>query len=108
MLIHATPLPLPVASSVSFTHLRCLIIKGVPKLMSVGSVESRDLGSLKDLTIDVSVEWSNGSSVAINDTVNGILEGCCNSLESLKLIGVEIGSFCFNQFNISLLLVDYN
>ncbi|XP_042022869.1 uncharacterized protein LOC121770144 [Salvia splendens] len=73
----------------SFTHLRRLAITGVPKLMSAGSVESWDLGSLKYLTLDVSVEWSNGSSVAINDTVNGILEGCCNSLKQLTLIGVE-------------------
>ncbi|XP_047956182.1 putative disease resistance protein RGA4 [Salvia hispanica] len=66
-----------------------LTIRGIPKLMSAGIVESWDLGRLKNLNIDVSVEWSEESSIAINETVNGILEGCCNSLTHLTLRGVE-------------------
>ncbi|XP_047965331.1 putative disease resistance protein RGA3 [Salvia hispanica] len=68
--------------------LRELTIRGVP-MMSAGSVESWNLGSLWKLEIYVSEEWSKENSVAINDTVNGILEGCCNSLHTLKLRGVE-------------------
>ncbi|XP_042027581.1 putative disease resistance protein RGA1 [Salvia splendens] len=73
----------------SSTRLTTLIIMGVPKLMPAGSVESWNLGSLKTLMIDVSEEWSRENCVGINETVNGILEGCCNSLEWLILRGVE-------------------
>ncbi|KAL1535407.1 disease resistance protein RGA2-like [Salvia divinorum] len=65
--------------------LRELTIRGVPNLMSAGSVENWKLGSLWKLEIYVSDEWSKETSVAIN----GILEGCCNSLHTLKLRGVE-------------------
>ncbi|XP_047965464.1 putative disease resistance protein RGA1 [Salvia hispanica] len=33
----------------------------------------------------MNVEWSEEASVGINETVNGILEGCCNSLHELRL-----------------------
>ncbi|XP_047964611.1 putative disease resistance RPP13-like protein 1 [Salvia hispanica] len=84
-----TNLPMLIDCLAKSSHLRDLTIRGVPKLMSAGSVESWDLGSLRYLNIDVSEEWSKETSVAINETVNGILEGCCNSLEELTLRGVE-------------------
>ncbi|KAG6393593.1 hypothetical protein SASPL_147837 [Salvia splendens] len=75
----------------SSPHLHQLTIKGVPKLMAAnsGSVESWDLSSLKTLEIDVSVEWSREDSVSIAETVEGMLRGCCNSLDRLHLKGVE-------------------
>ncbi|XP_047954740.1 disease resistance protein RGA2-like [Salvia hispanica] len=82
-------LPMLIDSLAKSSSLRVLTIRGVPQLMSAGSVESWDLGSLTNLRLDVSVEWSRENSVAINDTVNGILEGCCNSLTQLTLRGVE-------------------
>ncbi|KAL1535472.1 putative disease resistance protein RGA4 [Salvia divinorum] len=67
----------------SSTRLRGLTIKGVPKLMaaSSGSVESWDLSNLKYLDIDV--------SAGIAETVEGMLQRCCNSLTWLHLKGVE-------------------
>ncbi|KAG6393594.1 hypothetical protein SASPL_147838 [Salvia splendens] len=75
----------------SSTRLRRLKIKGVPKLMdaSSGSVESWDLGRLNELNIDVSEEWSREASVGIIETVDGMLQRCCNSLTNLHLKGVE-------------------
>ncbi|KAG6393579.1 hypothetical protein SASPL_147823 [Salvia splendens] len=75
----------------SSTCLTYLIIIGVPKLMaaSSGSVESWDLSSLSTLSIDVSVEWSREDSVSIAETVDGMLQRCCNTLSGLKLKGVE-------------------
>ncbi|XP_042030920.1 putative disease resistance protein RGA3 isoform X1 [Salvia splendens] len=75
----------------SSTRLSILKIVGVPKLMaaSTGSVESWDLSSLKVLYIDVSVEWSREDSVGIAETVEGMLQRCCNSLTRLQLKGVE-------------------
>ncbi|XP_047965284.1 putative disease resistance protein RGA1 [Salvia hispanica] len=82
-------LPMLIECLAKSSNLGFLTIRDVPKLMSAGSVESWDLGSLRYLNIDVSVEWSKESSVAINETVNGILEGGCNSLKQLTLRGVE-------------------
>ncbi|XP_047978420.1 disease resistance protein RGA2-like [Salvia hispanica] len=75
----------------SSTRLTYLSILGVPKLMaaSIGSVESWDLSSLQSLWIDVSVEWSREDSVGIAETVDGMLQTCCNSLTILYLKGVE-------------------
>ncbi|KAG6395410.1 hypothetical protein SASPL_146055 [Salvia splendens] len=75
-------------SSTRLTYLRIL---GVPKLMaaSSASIESWDLSSLRTLEIDVSVEWSSEASVGIAETVEGMLQGCCNSLVGLVLKGVE-------------------
>ncbi|XP_042030928.1 putative disease resistance protein RGA1 [Salvia splendens] len=75
----------------SSTRLSYLRILGVPKLMaaSIGSVESWDLSSLRALEIDVSVEWSREDSVGIAETVEGMLQRCCNSLTELNLKGVE-------------------
>ncbi|XP_042030388.1 putative disease resistance protein RGA1 isoform X3 [Salvia splendens] len=75
----------------SSTRLKYLLITGVPKLMaaSSGSVESWDLSSLSTLSIDVSVEWSREDSVGIAETVDGMLQRCCNTLSGLKLKGVE-------------------
>ncbi|XP_042030385.1 disease resistance protein RGA2-like [Salvia splendens] len=75
----------------SSTRLAILTIIGVPKLMaaSIGSVESWDLSSLRRLEIDVSVEWSREDSVGIAETVEGMLQRCCNSLTRLQLKGVE-------------------
>ncbi|KAG6393558.1 hypothetical protein SASPL_147802 [Salvia splendens] len=75
----------------SSTRLSILKIVGVPKLMaaSSGSVESWDLSSLYTLEIDVSVEWSREDSVGIAETVEGMLQRCCNSLTRLQLKGVE-------------------
>ncbi|XP_047954738.1 disease resistance protein RGA2-like isoform X2 [Salvia hispanica] len=84
-----TNLPMLIDCLAKSSHLWYLHFTGVPKMMSAGSVESWDLGSLQTLNIDVSVEWSEENSVGINETVNGILEGCCNSLGRLTLRGVE-------------------
>ncbi|KAG6395420.1 hypothetical protein SASPL_146065 [Salvia splendens] len=75
----------------SSTRLTRLTIRGVPKLKgaSSGSVESWDLSSLKTLSIDVSVEWSREDSVGIAETVEGMLQRCCNSLTYLQLKGME-------------------
>ncbi|XP_047966029.1 uncharacterized protein LOC125210529 [Salvia hispanica] len=74
----------------SSTRLTRLKIKDVPKLMAASndSVESWDLSSLKTLDIDVSVEWSSEASAGIAVTVEGMLQGCCNSLTDLQLKGV--------------------
>ncbi|XP_047969824.1 putative disease resistance protein RGA3 [Salvia hispanica] len=69
--------------------LEQLIIKGVPNFMASGSIESWDLGRLMKLKIDVSVEWSMENSVAIGETVEGMLQDCGNSLKVLHLKGVE-------------------
>ncbi|XP_047957083.1 putative disease resistance protein RGA3 [Salvia hispanica] len=69
--------------------LEVLTITGVPKFMASGFIESWDLGRLKELKIDVSVEWSRGISVAIGETVEGMLQRCGNSLKKLDLKGVE-------------------
>ncbi|XP_047959416.1 disease resistance-like protein DSC2 [Salvia hispanica] len=75
----------------SSSHLKVLTILGVPKLMaaSVGGIESWDLSSLKILSIDVSVEWSREASVGIAETVDGMLQRCCNSLHDLLFAGME-------------------
>ncbi|XP_047966054.1 putative disease resistance protein RGA3 [Salvia hispanica] len=75
----------------SSTRLSVLGIRSVPKLMaaSSGSVESWDLSSLKSLSIDVSVEWSRENSVGIAETIEGMLQSCCNSLRYLSLKGIE-------------------
>ncbi|KAL1535455.1 disease resistance protein RGA2-like [Salvia divinorum] len=72
----------------SSTRLTILKIRGVPKLMAA-SVESWDLGSLKSLELDMSVEWSREASAGIAETVEGMLQACCNSLTTLSLKGVE-------------------
>ncbi|XP_047955339.1 disease resistance protein RGA2-like [Salvia hispanica] len=91
----------------SSTGLMYLIITGVPKLMgaSSNSVESWDLSKMKSLSIDVSVEWSREDSVGIADTVEGMLQTCCNSLIWLHIKGWKFGSGCPNQSNISPLLI---
>ncbi|KAG6393519.1 hypothetical protein SASPL_147762 [Salvia splendens] len=66
-----------------------LTIRGVPNFMASGFIESWDLGRLKELKIDVSVEWSRENSVAIGETVEGMLQGCANSLRILVLKGVD-------------------
>ncbi|XP_047955178.1 putative disease resistance protein RGA1 [Salvia hispanica] len=72
----------------SSPRLKYLIILGVPIFMLSVSVQSWDLGKLKELHIDVSVQWSTENSGAIEYAVDGILQGCCNSLTLLKLRGV--------------------
>ena len=39
--------------------------------------------------MDVNVEWSRENSVGIRETVEGMLQGCGNSLKVLRLKGVE-------------------
>ncbi|XP_047978378.1 putative disease resistance protein RGA1 isoform X2 [Salvia hispanica] len=77
----------------SSTRLRELTFKGVPKLMAANSgtdsVESWDLSNLKELDIDVSVEWSREDSVGIAETVERMLQRCCNSLTWLEVKWVE-------------------
>ncbi|XP_047967976.1 uncharacterized protein LOC125212013 [Salvia hispanica] len=75
----------------SSTRLTQMRIKGVPKLMgaSSDSVESWDLSSLKELEIDVSMEWSREDSVGIAETVEGMLQRCCDSLTQLSFKGME-------------------
>ncbi|XP_047964558.1 putative disease resistance protein RGA3 [Salvia hispanica] len=94
-----TNLPMLIDCLAKSSHLRTLEIRGIPKLMSAGSVESWDLGSLKWLEIDVHEEWPKETSVAINETVNGILEGCCNSLERLTLRRVDIWEWLPQSIN---------
>ncbi|KAL1535406.1 hypothetical protein AAHA92_28184 [Salvia divinorum] len=71
-----TNLPMLIDCLAESSHLRDLTITGFPTWMSGGGVKRWDSGSLRNLDIDVS------------DTVNVILEGCCNSLERLILRGV--------------------
>ncbi|XP_042030508.1 putative disease resistance protein RGA3 isoform X1 [Salvia splendens] len=66
-----------------------LTIRGVPNFMASGFIESWDLGRLKKLKIDVSLEWSRENSVGIGETVEGMLQGCGNSLFYFSLKGVE-------------------
>ncbi|XP_047955340.1 putative disease resistance protein RGA3 isoform X1 [Salvia hispanica] len=73
----------------SSTRLTYLTIFYVPKLMAANSVESWDFSSLETLEIDVSVEWSREDSVGIAETVDGMLQSCCNKLTGLYLKGVE-------------------
>ena len=92
----------------SCPRLEELTISEVPKFMaaSYGTIGSWDLGRLRKLDIDVRKEWSMESSDAIRETVEGMLQACCNSLTHLKLKGFKIGSGCLNRFNFSLLLTD--
>ncbi|KAL1535405.1 putative disease resistance protein RGA1 [Salvia divinorum] len=80
-------LPVLIDCLAKSSHLRRLTILDVPNFMATGRVESWDLGSLEKLKIDVSVEWSMENSGVIRDTVDGILQGCCNSLSELHLGG---------------------
>ncbi|XP_047969936.1 putative disease resistance protein RGA3 [Salvia hispanica] len=73
----------------SSPRLEELTIRGVPNFMASGFIGSWSLGRLKVLCIDVSVEWSMESSVGIRETVEGMLQGCANSLEILYLKWVE-------------------
>ncbi|XP_057772408.1 disease resistance protein TAO1-like [Salvia miltiorrhiza] len=83
-------LPLVIDCLAKAASLRELTIVGVPKFfMSTDSVKSWGLGCLRELQIDVSEEWSMESSVGIKQTVDALLQPCCNSLISFELKGVE-------------------
>ncbi|XP_057772133.1 disease resistance protein RGA2-like [Salvia miltiorrhiza] len=83
-------LPMVIDCLAKAVSLRELAIVGVPKFfMSTDSVKSWGSGCLWKLVIDVSWEWSMESSVGIKQTVDALLQGCCNSLTSLVLRGVE-------------------
>ncbi|XP_057772127.1 disease resistance protein RGA2-like [Salvia miltiorrhiza] len=83
-------LPMVIECLAKAVSLRMLTIIGVPKLfMCTDSVKSWGLGCLKRLEIDVSWEWSMESSVGIKQTVDALLQPCCNSLTWLVLRGVE-------------------
>ncbi|XP_057772126.1 putative disease resistance protein RGA1 [Salvia miltiorrhiza] len=83
-------LPMVIDCLAKAVSLGDLTIVDVPKLfMSTDSVKSLGLGCLQSLVIDVSWEWSMESSVGIKQTVDALLQGCCNSLTSLVLRGVE-------------------
>ncbi|XP_042027749.1 putative disease resistance protein RGA3 [Salvia splendens] len=76
--------------SKSSPRLAEMTILGVPNFMaSSPSVEGSGLDRLKELKIDVSVEWSEEKSVSIKHSVDVLLEGCCNSLTHLNLKGVH-------------------
>ncbi|XP_047965208.1 putative disease resistance protein RGA1 [Salvia hispanica] len=81
-------LPMLIDCLAKSSHLRRLTILDVPNFMATGGVEGWDLGSLEKLKIDVSVEWSSENNGVTKDTVDGILQGCCNSLSELHLGGV--------------------
>ncbi|XP_047956509.1 putative disease resistance protein RGA3 [Salvia hispanica] len=73
----------------SSPRLEFLKITGVPNFMASGTIESWSFGRLKELRIDVSVKWSRETSLGIIETVDGILQGCCNSLTDLYFKGIE-------------------
>ncbi|KAL1562126.1 hypothetical protein AAHA92_04739 [Salvia divinorum] len=65
-----------------------LTIVGVPKFIS--GTKSWAFQKLRKLEIDVTVEWSSETSVAIHDTVDSMLRKCCSSIGELRLTGMEI------------------
>ncbi|XP_047963824.1 disease resistance protein RGA2-like [Salvia hispanica] len=84
-------LPMLIDCLAKSSRLKRLRIVGIPNFKAIGSVKRWGLGSLEKLNIDVSVEWSRENSGAIQYAVDGIMQGCCNSLYELILKGVEIG-----------------
>ncbi|KAG6393638.1 hypothetical protein SASPL_147882 [Salvia splendens] len=82
-------LPMLIDCLAKSNHLKRMRIAGVPNFKATGSVKRWGLGSLEKLNIDVSVEWSRENSGAIEDAVDGMLQGCCNSLYELIVRGVE-------------------
>ncbi|XP_057772128.1 disease resistance protein RGA2-like [Salvia miltiorrhiza] len=67
-----------------------LTIVGVPKFISTPGVKIWPFCRLRKLEMDVSRDWSEETSVAIRETVNGILGSCSSSLGELNLTGIEI------------------
>ncbi|KAL1548302.1 putative disease resistance protein RGA4 [Salvia divinorum] len=70
--------------------LKLLSIVGVPKFMSISNVKSWPFHRLRKLEIDVSREWSKETCVAIQVTVDNILQNCGTSLGELTLTGLEM------------------
>ncbi|KAG6394480.1 hypothetical protein SASPL_145066 [Salvia splendens] len=62
------------------------------------------VGRLKELEIDVSVEWSIESSDAIRETVEGMLQACCNSLilEGAGNLGLGASINSISHFSYSI------
>lgn len=83
-------LPMVIDCLPKSARLKELIIVGVPKFMASSRIESWPFRSLRILEIDVSMEWSREASDAIKETVDGILQGCSNSLIWLNLRGLEM------------------
>ncbi|XP_047955001.1 putative disease resistance protein RGA3 [Salvia hispanica] len=79
----------------SAPRLEVLKIRRVSKLMAAsasgGTIESWSFGSLKELNIDVNLvwRWDSDYADAIRETVDGILQGCRNSLTRFTFKGID-------------------